>query len=152
VTVISVERLIALCRQHASAPLGLEIYRDLFVTGGELDLQTVAERADEWLRIVGLAAAIARAVRAQAQQFGPLSARDVYLILADDPAGEGTTEEELDEVLRTLGSPLVGLLTGNPEQGWLVTSSPDVFALRLRLLADHLGQRTVTNPASVSST
>lgn len=140
VAVISVERLSALCHQHASAPLGLDVYRDLFTTGGELDLQAVAERADEWLRIVGLATAIVRAIRERSQQFGPLSARDLFLILADDPAGEAATEDELQQLLETLASPFIGLLSGTAASGYLVTTSREVLALRLGLLAVEVGR------------
>ncbi|MHB1445739.1 MAG: EVE domain-containing protein [Acidimicrobiales bacterium] len=139
VSVISVERLSSLCRQHASAPLGLDVYRELFTVGGELDLQPIAEHADEWLRLSGLTRATLRAVRDRSPQFGGLSARDLFLILSDQPEGEGTNEAELSELLRTLAHPLVGLLAGTAEGRYVITSSAEVYRLRLRLLADRVG-------------
>ena len=37
VTVISVDELLGLCRQHAKAPLGLDDYRSLFTHGGRVE-------------------------------------------------------------------------------------------------------------------
>jgi hypothetical protein len=92
VAVISVEQLVSLCQQHAQAPLGLHAYRRLFTSGGLAAAEPVAEDAEEWLRLVHLASAVCAALRSKSAVFGPLSARDLLLILADAPVAEATSE------------------------------------------------------------
>lgn len=138
VTIISVDQLVGLCRQHAKTPLGLDDYRVLFVTGGIVDTQIVDEHAEEVKRIVSLAAAVCEAVRSRSEQFGRLSARDLFLILAADPVADGTTEDELQRLLETLASPLLGVLDGSPSSGYRVTTSADTCRRRVEVVAQQL--------------
>jgi predicted RNA-binding protein with PUA-like domain len=145
VTVIDVEQLIGLIRQHALAPQGLDVYRKLFSTSGSLNSQVVAEDAEEWLRVVNLASAVCDALRGKSPQFGPLTARDLLLILAEEPVAEGTSEAELQGVLKTLASPLLGVLTSTKDGGYLVSLSPSSTAARFKILAASLA--TTVKPA-----
>jgi Restriction endonuclease len=138
VAVISVEQLVGLCQQHAQAPLGLQSYRRLFTTGGLSMAEPVAEDAEEWLRIVHLASAVCAALRSKSAAFGPLSARDLLLILADAPVAEATSEGELQTILDTLASPLVGVLMRTNEGAYWLTAMPEVMAARLEILAAAL--------------
>ena len=52
-------------------------------------------------------------------------------MLHDNPSTEGTTEEELGGILETLASPLLGILRGNTESGYVATSSDETTCLRL---------------------
>ena len=138
VTVISVDQLAGLCRQHAKTPLGLDDYRSLFGSGGLVDTLVIDERAEEVKRITALAAAICDAIRIRSVEFGRLSARDLFLILATDPVAEGTTEGELQGLLETLSSPLLGVLDGTASEGYRVTNSAQVSRLRLDVVAEQL--------------
>jgi hypothetical protein len=138
VAVISVEQLVSLCQQHAQAPLGLHSYQRLFTIGGLATPEPVAEDAEEWLRIVHLATAVCVALHSKSTVFGPLSARDLLLILTDAPVAEITSEEELQTILDTLASPLMGVLMRTDEGTYRLTSAPPVMAARLRILAAAL--------------
>jgi hypothetical protein len=139
VTVISAEQLALLCRRHERAPLGLDEYRSLFTTGGLLDAQAADEAADELERRVGLVAAALSAIRDHSEAFGRLTARDLFLIIAGDPVATGTSEAELQELLGTLASPLLGILVGEPAGGYRLATSPAVSRLRLEVLGRAIG-------------
>ena len=143
VTVIAVDELAHFCEQHTAAPLELDQYRRLFTSGGRVDPQGIAEEAENWVRLAGLAAAACDAIRKEAPQFGPLTARDLRLVLARQPTGDDVTEVELADLLTALASPLVGILDGNQTAGYRVTVSPSVAHLRLENLASRLGRRDV---------
>jgi hypothetical protein len=138
VTVISADQIAGLCCQHAKAPLGLDDYQSLFAHGGSLDTQAVDERAEDVKRLVVLAAAVCATIRARSAVFGRLSARDLFLILASEPVAEGTTEGELQTVLDTLASPLLGVLQGSKNDGYRVTTSANVAKLRIDVVAQQL--------------
>ncbi len=138
VTIMSADQLNGLCRQHAKTPLGLDDYRSLFTVGGTLDTQAVDERAEEVKRLVTLAAAMCEAIRARSTVFGRLSARDLFLILSDKPVAEGTTEDELQALLDTLASPLLGVLHGSKDDGYRVTTSAKVGQRRIEIVAQQL--------------
>ncbi len=122
VSVISSEQLAGLCRQHSKAPLGLDTYRALFDEPGALDTQLVDEKAEELDLLIQLAGGVLAAMRSESSTFGRLSARDLYLLLSHDPASEGTSEEEIQGLLDTLASPLLGLVLGTRDAGYRVTS------------------------------
>lgn len=138
VTVISADQLSGLCRQHAKTPLGLDDYRSLFATGGSLDMQAVDERAEDVKRLVTLAAAMCEAIRDRSAVFGRLSARDLFLILSGQTVAEGTTEDELQALLDTLASPLLGVLHGSKNDGYRVTTSAEVAQRRIEVVAQQL--------------
>jgi restriction endonuclease len=138
VTVMSADQLGGLCRQHAKTPLGLDDYQSVFVMGGSLDMQAVDERAEEVRRLVTLAAAMCDAIRSRSTVFGRLSARDLFLILSDQAVAEGTTEDELQALLDTLASPLLGVLQGSKDDGYRVTTSAEVGRRRIETVAQQL--------------
>jgi predicted RNA-binding protein with PUA-like domain len=138
VTVISADDLAGLCRQHAKAPLGLDDYRALFAHGGRVDTQTVDERAEDVRRLIVLAAAVCATIRDRSTMFGRLSARDLFLILAGQPVADGTTEDELQTLLDTLASPLLGVLHGSRGDGYRVTASARVAGYRVESVAQQL--------------
>lgn len=138
VVVISVERLAALVRQHEAAPLGLGDYRSLFDRPGELEPEILSERAEDWLRQVNVTRAALDEIRRRAERSGPLTARELSLVLDDDPLVENTTVNELQRLLDTLASPLIGVLEGDPQGGYLAVSAPGVITTRLELVSRQL--------------
>jgi hypothetical protein len=138
VTVMSADQLVGLCRQHGKAPLGLDDYRSLFANGGSLEMQGVDERAEEVKRIVTLAAAICAAIRDHSALFGRMSARDLFLIMSGKPVAEGTGEDELQVLLDSLASPLLGVLNGSKIDGYRVTTSTEVAQHRIEIVARQL--------------
>ena len=68
----------------------------------------------------------------------PLTARELSLVLDDDPLVENTTVDELQRLLDTLASPLIGVLEGDPQSGYLAVSAPGVITTRLELLSLQL--------------
>jgi predicted RNA-binding protein with PUA-like domain len=138
VAVFSADQLVGLCRQHAKTPLGLDDYRSLFIHGGSLETQSVDERAEEVRRLITLATAMCAAIREGSTVFGRLSARDLLLILAGQPVAEGTTEDELQALLDTLASPLLGVLHGAKGDGYRVTMSAAVAERRIEAVAQQL--------------
>jgi len=116
----------------------LDDYRSLFTEGGAVDTQAVDERAEDLKRITALAAAACDVIRNRSGDFGRLSARDLFLILAGEPIADGTTEEELQALLETLASPLLRLLDGSSSAGYRVTTSAKVFRMRLDVIAQEL--------------
>lgn len=138
VSIISADQLAGICRQHAKTPLGVDDYRSLFAHGGSLDTEAVDERAGEVGRLIILAAAMCEAIRERSTVFGRLSARDLLLILADQSVAEGTTEDELQAVLDTLASPLLGVLHGSKGEGYRVTTTALVAQRRVEAVAQQL--------------
>jgi hypothetical protein len=138
VVVMSAGQLCGLCRQHARTPLGLDDYRSLFVTGGRLDTLALDEKAEEVHRLVVLAAAVWDAIRDRSATFGHMTARDLLLVLSENPVAEGTTADELQTLLETLASPLLNVLTGSNDGGYRVTTSAEVARRRIEIVARQL--------------
>jgi len=138
VTLISADQLAGLCRQHSKVPLGLGTYRTLFEEGGAVDTQLVDEKAEDDQRIMKLAAVLCQVIRIRSTELMRLTARDLYVLLSDDSVAEGATEEEIEELLATLASPLLGVLDGSPDLGYRVTNSPQVFRQRFGVIATLL--------------
>lgn len=76
--------------------------------------------------------------RSRSTVFGRLSARDLFLILSDQAVAEGTTEDELQALLDTLASPLLGVLQGSKDDGYLVTTSAEGGRRRIEIVAQQL--------------
>lgn len=145
VAVMSVDQLVGICRQHAHNPLSLDDYRDLFRNGGAVDTGGIDERAAELEQLAALAAAICDTIRTRSETFGRLTARDLYLILADEPVAEGTTDDRLQVLLDALANPLVGVLDGTAATGYRMTSAPATARRRLENLGHRLSP--VSEPA-----
>ena len=138
VAVISVDELTTLCEQHLSAPLDLESYRSLFNPGGAVSTADIAEQAEEWLHVVELAAQMIDSIAGRQELFGGLTARDIHLLLLDQPNGRMTPEEDVQRILDTLAGPLLQILIGSPADGYRMTTSKDVARYRLEVLAGLL--------------
>ena len=139
VAVISTERLVGLCSQHARTPLRLDDYRSVFEKGGEPNAEAIEERSGEVERLVRLAVDACDAVRAHAGGFGRLTARDLYLLLSTSAAIEEVSADELQSVLHTLASPLLDVLDGDAATGYRLATSPAVAAQRLVAIAGAIG-------------
>ena len=73
-----------------------------------------------------------------AELLGGPGKTDVLLLLGDEEAGEGSSKEEIQQLLDTLSSPLVGTVCGQREMGYLLASDPQVCSLRIQKLAGEL--------------
>ena len=138
VTVIPVDELVALCHRHAKAPIGVDDYRSVFTSPGLVDTATVGEVSDEVVRLRSLAAACCQTIRERSGVVGRLHARDIYLLLIDQPVAEATSEDEIKELLRTLAGPPIGILDGTDDAGYRMTSTSDTSRRRLEVLAAQL--------------
>ena len=143
VSVMSAEQLAYLCLGHARGPLGLVDYEQLFAVSGEIDPAMVDEKADQILRLRRLASAICRQLPEKTDRFGPMSARDVQLLLGDE--ADGVSEDEIKGLLDMLSHPLVGAvwcfrkerITGSKE-GYVLATSRQACRRQIELLADDI--------------
>ncbi len=138
VAVLSATQLAGICIQHASSPLTLADYRGMFEQSGQVVTAAIDEAAEEANRLVLLAVALCEALGQRSPTIGRLTARDLWLILSDQEAGEATDEPEIQSLLETMASPLVRMIEGNPEDGYLVASGPGVTRRRLEVLGQAL--------------
>ncbi len=133
VAVLSTEQLADLCIQHASAPLGLETYRALFDTGGAVNMATIEIAAQDLIRLRDLAAELCAKLTESTGAFGSLTAPQLMVML-DKPS----SAQEIQQVLDTLASPLVGAIQGTADKGYALASAPRVIQQRLQQLGDQL--------------
>ena len=142
VAVLSVEALAGLCRSHAAQPLGLADYKSMFERGGNANLSHIEERWTGAGRRAALARRLLDAIREDAMQFGPVIARDLHRVLGRDEGTIVATESEIQGLLDTLASPLVGAIHGDSANGYVLACSPAVTAARLRILGDVLASQS----------
>jgi len=136
---LTVDDLGELLRQHAQAPLSLDTYRLLFDGGTTEDgLAAIGEVAQETQRRVDLARTVLELLRRNGTHLGALSARDLMLLLTMDAELPDATEDEVTEVLASLASPLLDLVTVDSECRARPTGSAGTAAERLRALAGRL--------------
>ena len=140
VTVLSARQLAEQCVRHERAPLGLEDYRDLFTTHGEADLTWIEDQAAESQRLRGIAADICQELATSPGTVGHLTARDLWLLMLrhKSPRVQAATEDEIQSVLDTLASLLVGAIQGHPDRGYVLATNAEVVQLRLTLLGKEL--------------
>ena len=136
VAVLSTEQLADLCIQHASAPLGLESYRTLFDTGGAVDMTPIKQAAQDLTRLRDLAAELCAKLVEKTSAFGPLNAGQL-LVMLDQP-DKPSSAQEIQQVLDTLASPLVGAIQGTADKGYVLATAPRVIQQRLQQLGDQL--------------
>ena len=134
VAVLSSDALADLCLRHAAQPLGLADYKSMFQSGGTVDLAHIKEKSNEAERLVALARRLLDVIGEEAERFGPVIARDLHRGLARDEGDIVATESEIQSLLHTLASPLVGAIQGDAEAGYVPACSPAVTAERLRIL------------------
>jgi hypothetical protein len=136
---LTVDDLAELLRQHAQVPLSLDAYRLLFSAGTTEDgLAAVGEIAQDAQRRVELAHTIVDLVCINATRLGSLSARDVMLLLTMDADLPDATEDEIADVLASLSSPLLDMLTCDDNGHVRCTGRAGTAAARLRALADRI--------------
>ncbi|WP_420436632.1 hypothetical protein [Candidatus Poriferisocius sp.] len=138
VSVLSTGQLADLCLQHSDAPLGLEDYRALFETGGGVDTTLIAKAAQESTRLRELAAELLATLAGQVGDTGPLTARNLWLLMRNQPPGEEDLQRKIQHMLDTLANPLVGAIQGNAETGYAPAAAPRVIKQRLHQLGDCL--------------
>lgn len=138
VAILSAEELADLCSSHSAQPLPLAAYRSLFESGGWADPSGVKHRSDEANRVVALAKRLLDAIGEDAERFGPVIARDLHRGLAREDGNIVATEDEIQGLLDTLASPLVGAIQGDSDFGYVLACSPTVTAERLRILGEAL--------------
>lgn len=110
VKVVGVSDLIGLVRQHAANPMGLDAYRALFNSeSSDLDLEALAAAVEEDERRQAILVAVLAEIEAHVSEVGPLSARDLYLLMRARPELDPDVEE-IAEVLDALSSPVIGVL------------------------------------------
>lgn len=149
VAVLSAGLLAGLCRQHAVAPLGLADYRALFAKrasggqwagrGGEVDTSALDEVAQETQRMRELATAVVKVLSERCMIVGPLRARDLWLIMLErGEVAEGSSEDEIQDLLEMLSHPLVRAVDGSAEGGYVLSSKAAVTHRRLHHLAGSI--------------
>ena len=138
VAVLSAKALAELCYRHAAAPLGLADYKTLFERGGEVDLAHVKKRSDEAGQRAALAKWLLAAIGEEAEDLGPRTARDLHGRHYRDEGADVATELEIQDVLHSLASALLGAIEGDSDRGYVLACSPTVTAERLRVLGDIL--------------
>ncbi len=140
VAVLSTEQLADLCMQHAEAPLGLQDYRALFETRGAVDTTPVDIAAHDLARLRELAAELMSALADQISDTGPLTARDLWLLLRNSPSSQTSSPQEIQQILDTLASPLVGAVQGTASTGYVLATAPRVIQQRIQQLGDQLAK------------
>ena len=145
VSVLSAEQLAYLCRGHERAPLSLVDYEQLFAAPGEIDPTMIDERADQLIRLRGLASLICSQLPEKTDRFGRMSARDVQVMLGDQAAG--VSQQEIKELLDMLSHPLVGAVHGFGEdrrtgskEGYVLATSRTACRRRIELLANEIDE------------
>jgi hypothetical protein len=141
VALIDVEQLAGLCEQHASVPLGLDVYRDLFSQEtAEAGAAGIGETGQETERWLALSAHVVRLIRKLESNEASLGPRDLYWNLTDfnDRYGR-VTEEEIQTVLESLSSPAIGLLR-KTDDGFKSLGSLETVARRLHILGRMIGR------------
>ena len=141
VAVLSTEQLADLCLQHANAPLGLQDYRVLFDTGGVVDMAPISRAAQDLIRLRELAAELLATLVDQTSETGPLTARDLWLLLRNHPSAKTSLQQGIQQVLDTLASPPMGAVKGTTSEGYVLATAPHVTQQRLHQLGDQLTTR-----------
>ena len=138
VAVLSADALAGLCRSHAAQPLGLAAYEGMFKEGGPADLARIEQQADEASGLAALARRLLDAIGEDAERFGHVTARDLHRGLARTEGNIVASEAQIQGLLDTLASPLVGAIQGDPDRGYVLACSPTVTTARLRILGEAL--------------
>ena len=145
VCVMSADQLVDLFRAHAAGSLSLVEYKRLFVKPGEVDLTSVVELADQLERLRNIASTICKLLPQKTDQHGPMSARDILLVL-DDEAAE-VSESEIIELLEMLSHPLVGAVhridqdqSNGSRAQYILASSQSTTRRRIELLAKEIDE------------
>jgi Restriction endonuclease len=144
---LTVDDLAELLVQQAKTPLGLDTYRQLFMSGTTEDgMAAVGEAAQEIERRIDLMGSALGLLHQFGNQMGPLSARDLALLLIAAGDQPDATQEEIAEIIDALSSPLFGALAHTTEDHVRPTGSTAAFAQVLRALADRIDPQPPETP------
>lgn len=134
---LTADDLSELVRQHAAMPLNLDEYRKLFTAkAGEADLESLTASIEASQRFLDIALASLTEIEEHVSEVGPMTARDLFLLLRSDPELEAR-ESEVQDALDALASPLIGILT-KTDRGYRPSSQRSNGVRRVRLLAQVL--------------
>lgn len=134
---LTADDLSELVRQHAAMPLNLDEYRKLFTASlGEADLESLTASIEASQRFLDVSLAALSEIEEHVSEVGPMTARDLYLLLRSDPELEAS-EGEVQETLDALASPLVAVLA-KTDRGYRPSSQRSNGVRRVRLLARML--------------
>lgn len=150
VCVLSADQLVDLFRTHAAGQLSLVEYERLLKIPGEVDLASVDERADQLVRIRNMAATICRLLPEKTDQHGPMSARDILLVLDDE--ADGVSESEIIGLLEMLSHPLIGAVhridqdrSNVSTAQYILASSRSSSRRRIEMLAKEIDEFPVND-------
>lgn len=146
IAVLSADALADLCCRHAATPLGLADYKSIFERGGSADLAHIKKRSEEAGRRMELAKWLLDAIGEEAEYLGPRTARDLHGRLYRDEGADVAAEPEIQDMLQSLASPLLGAIAGDSDRGYVLACSPAVTAERLRLLGEALTTGSTASP------
>ena len=76
---------------------------------------------------------------------GPLTAREIWIILEPNEVAEGSSRDEIQGLLEMLAYPLVRGVDGDAEQGYVPSSKPAVTYMRLQRLAGAIAPELDTS-------
>jgi len=136
---LKIDDLAELLRLHDRTPLTLDDYRLIFTTEDISNpTAAVAEIAEEAGRRLELVAAIIELLERRGPKMGPMTARDFFGALLDRDDLPDASADEIDELLVTLSSPLLGLLKRSADGSVRFATSPRTTATALQQLAKTL--------------
>ncbi len=138
VAVLSAKSLADLCDLHSDQPLGLADYRSMFEQGGEVDLSEIEKQAAQTNQHVTLAKRLLDEITHAGQKLGSQTARDLRNAIYHKHQVDPPSQNEIEQMLMTLASPLVDAIRGNSETGYLLACSPEVTARRLAVFGAAL--------------
>ena len=136
VAVLSTEQLADLCLQHAVWPLNLKDYRVLFESGGAVDMAMINRTAQDLTWHRNLAVELCGKLAERTGTFGPLTASQL-MVMVDQP-DKPSSEQEIQQTLDTLASPLVGAVQGTASTGYVLATAPRVIQQRLKQLGEQI--------------
>ncbi len=136
VAVLSTEQLADLCIQHAEAPLSLQDYRALFEVGGAVDTTPTSRAAEDLGRLRNLAVELCEKLAERTGAFGPLTASQL-MVMIEQP-DKPSSEQEIQQTLDTLASPLAGAVQGTASTGYVLATAPRVIQQRLKQLGEQI--------------
>lgn len=136
VAVLSTEQLAELCIQHADAPLGLQDYRALFEVGGAVDTTPTSRAAEDLGRLRDLAVELCEKLTERTGTFGPLTAAQL-MVMINQP-DKPSSVQEIQQILDTLASPLVGAVQGTSSEGYVLAIAPRIIQQRLQQLGKQI--------------
>lgn len=141
VSMLSAEKLAALCRRHDETPLSLFDYEPLFASAGKVDTSVLDNAVAEMTALYNWANLICRELPERAERHGPMSAREVHVAM--DAGFKELSEDDIGRLLAMLSHPLIGVLHrveggGGAEPRYAPAINPETSGHRIHLLGDSV--------------